>query len=197
MGKPRAAADSAYIAKKKEPAINIRMARVGLGILNGKSTKQALIAAGYAEATARRPTGNGLTAERCLLEASKLDRSADPGTMLEAARRLQLKQIRAILSAPESQLLDKTLALTIPRITETVERYHGAVDARQSEREDRSFVQRAVIMKACIHELEKRGLLRDENADSRDPGRVVDALPAPASKEKIQTYPPPTKEPEY
>jgi len=198
MGKPNAAPDAAKLPVKKPPGLNIRRARAGLFVLQGMSLKQALMKAGYAEVTARAPTANGLTAERCLLEASKLDKSSDPGTMLEAARRLGLRQVRAWLKLGDSRLTDKVGALAIPRLVETIERYHGAADVAAVERESRSFVDRAFTMRAVIEELDKRGMLKDENAGSRDAGRVLDALPDPASKETDSSrYPPPTKEPEY
>ncbi len=197
MGKPNAAPDAAQLPVKKPPGLNIRRARAGLFVLQGMSLKQALLKAGYSEHTARAPKAHGLTAERCLLESSKLDKSSDPGTMLEAARRLGLRQVRAWLDKSDAQLTDKVGALAIPRLVETIERYHGSVDVRAIERESRSFVDRAFTMKAVIEELDKRGMLSHENAGSRDSGRVVDVSPANSSKEEIQGYPPPTKEPEY
>ena len=96
--------------------------------------------------------------------------------------RLQLRQIRALLGQSDTALCDKTLALAIPRITETVERYHGDINPSHDQL-DVSFVQRAFMMRACIAELEQRGMLSNEKGNSRENETPVKVEAIESSKE--------------
>ncbi len=163
-------------AAAKPPAgLNIRMARAGCFVLQGMSLKRALIRAGYSESTARKPRRNGLTAERCLIEASKLDKSADPRTLLRESRALAIRQVKALAALPDSRLVDGDPARIIPRILETAERWHGDTPDDPESRSRRDFTRRAADVLELVSELQRRGMMPGhENAGSRDTG------PAPA-----------------
>lgn len=164
---------------KKAPGVNIRRARAGVFIYEGLSLKQALISAGYSETTASTPTQHGLTAETCLTEAAKLDKRYDPATILRGSRRLTKRLVDAWNAKPDAALTEKVGALAIPRLVETIERYHGAVKADDTS-ESRTFVQRAFIVQETLTELRRRGLLkRTENEDSRDTAEPSERIESP------------------
>ena len=114
---------------KKTVSVNFRKALAGFNVLKGMSQKQALVKAGYSPNTARRPTANGLAAERCVAEAKKLDPDADPSTIAKRAR----KALGQALSDPAK--LSKARIGELARTMEVTERYFGGerdgkVDAR-------------------------------------------------------------------
>ena len=141
---------------------NIRKAMAGKYLLERLTLKQALIKAGYAESTARTPGQHGLSAEACLREAGKLDPEADPRTLLSCARNTLLQKLRSIDPRKESL---SAVARTVD-VVERHFRYSGQIEVQGK----RSFVERALLMKLCIEELEQRGLLDGDH-------RVIDVEP--------------------
>lgn len=147
-------------AAAERPPLNMRKARAGLFILEGMSTAEALIKAGYAPSTAHCPKRNGLTAEQCLLEARALDPSADPMTLVADARRAALRTIRQLLKLPAHLVLDGKNIGAITKLWDTAERYHGRGPiAPPSTNAGVSFTDRAIELKMLLDELERRGHL--------------------------------------
>lgn len=138
--------------------LNIRMARAGLNILTGLSLKRALIKAGYAEKTAHNPAANGLVAERCLLEAAKLDPSADPRNLVDSARRVALRQLRSFEGMSERDLRDGKAIGAIHKLWETAERYHGKGRSSESEKRMLGFGERLLELRVMADAILGRGL---------------------------------------
>lgn len=128
---------SEAIAKRDLPAdypiteplpkgINIRRALAGIHLLNGEGSQyRCLVKAGYSRVTARRITANGLTAERCIAEAAKLDGISSPAKMLEAGRARAMLAIQAC--DPSTVPLKDAM-----KMLDTVEKYYGGHELQPS-----------------------------------------------------------------
>lgn len=148
--------------------LNLRMARAGQFILDGMSTKRALIKAGFATSTASAPKANNLSAERCILEFSRLSGGNNPRNLLSETRAVGLRQIRAFAALPDASLTKGEAVRVIPRLLETMERYHGEKSSAPPVSLDRTFAERAADVIDVVRELQRRGLAAgNENADSR------------------------------
>ena len=81
--------------------LNVRQARAGLGLLEGKTIGQALRDAGYAPSTAKKPTKNGLTPEKLLTQAKRLDPTVDSEQIIARARRVLDKKLAQLEGSDE------------------------------------------------------------------------------------------------
>jgi len=99
--------------------VNIRRALAGIHLLNGEGSQyRCLVKAGFSRSTARKVTQNGLTAERCIAEAAKLDGMANPAKMLEAGRARAMLSIQAC--DPSKVPLKDAM-----KMLDTIEKYYG------------------------------------------------------------------------
>ena len=106
--------------------INIRKALAGLHLLNGEGSElRCLVKAGFSRSTARNLTQNGLSAERCIAEAAKLDSKANPANMLAAARARALLAIES--HDPKTVPLKDSM-----KMLDTVEKYYGGHEIQPS-----------------------------------------------------------------
>jgi hypothetical protein len=145
-------------ARAKREGVNIRMARAGLFILEGRSVKQALIKAGYSRVTASKPRANGLAAERCLAEAAKLDRSADSRTLVARARRVLARSLDGLVNKTDDQLSVPRQLNATAKVVEVVERYHGrGLETPRDLDVARTLAERVILTKLIVDELLARG----------------------------------------
>ena len=102
-----------------QKGVNIRRAMAGIHLLNGEGSQyRCLVKAGFSRSTARKVMQNGLTAERCIAEAAKLDGMANPAKMLEAGRSRAMLAIQS-LEPSKARLGD------VIKMLDTVEKYYG------------------------------------------------------------------------
>lgn len=116
--------------------INMRLAKTGLGLLAGKTKKQAALDAGYSESVARKLEH---PVSRCLEEAKKLDPALKPANLLRGARDLFRLKVEELRDDPE--LRSKARPSEIARMLEVSERFHGSHDPT-GELSPRQFVDR-------------------------------------------------------
>ncbi len=99
--------------------VNIRKAMAGIYALQGEgSMYRCAVKAGFSRSTARRLLANGITAERCIEEAAKLDPELGPAKLLEGGRRRLAEQI-AFMDPRTVPLRD------VVRMFEATEKYFG------------------------------------------------------------------------
>lgn len=123
--------------------INMRLALTGKYLLEGMSTKQAAIKAGYAESTAIKPKQNGLTVQRSLEELAKLDPDASPAKILGLAR-TRAREALESTHGREMRMVD------IARILDVTERAYGAGESLDAFNEARVHVDRTVFMRELV-----------------------------------------------
>jgi hypothetical protein len=99
--------------------INVRMAMTGIYALQGLgSMYRCAVKAGFSRSTARRLTANGITVDRCIAEAAKLDPNVAPTKLLEGGRRVLAEQI-AFRDPAKMQTRDAV------KLFEATEKYFG------------------------------------------------------------------------
>jgi hypothetical protein len=125
-----------------------KRALAGIELLKGSTQYKALLAAGYAPATARAPHPDGPRAKACLEEAKKLDLGIDSATLVTKARRALGKKL--------DQLNDNI-----------TEKYHGARGG-DSDIDPRQWADRTEWMMTALTELKRRQLEKVEPQDVVD-----------------------------
>lgn len=149
------------------------MALAGLHLMDGKTQKQALMQAGYAESTARRPTANNLTAQRCIQAAAEVFPEADPSHLVQQARRALGKKLDQLVNDPK--YCSEQRPGEVARIVEVVEKAHGhRVDGGGKDLDPRTFAERVVWLQQLKLELDKLT------------GQNVGELPSPAAAVDVE-----------
>lgn len=103
---------------------NHRKVLAGQHMLAGKSVKQSLIAAGYAESTASVPGSHGLSADVCIPEALAIEGPEGSHKLVQAIRRAVLLKVQAV--SKDDHALSKAKLGELSRAMDTIEKYHGA-----------------------------------------------------------------------
>ena len=131
-------------------SINLRKAKAGQLLLENpaRSLGSALEEAGYAQATARVPKRNNLSADQCVQEAIKQSPGIDPSGLLEAARAALSDYLRDPERTGQARLGE------LSRAVEVCERWFGGHERAAGEVEQ--FVDRLEFMGAVNAELERR-----------------------------------------
>ena len=130
-----------------------RKAQAGLNILNGMGHGEALVKAGYAKATAKNGTANGLGVDRCLEAAAEAYPETLPSDLIQRTRRLFDRKTTQLLDS--DALLKKTRPGEIARMLEVVERYHGERTPDHSHA--RSAGERLAFLAGLLEEYKRRG----------------------------------------
>ena len=148
------------------------MTEAGRQILQGKSLKQALIGAGFAESTARCPKLHKLNAEECVALAVKADSTVSPVDLRLSARKL----FQETLDCADPRKTSVTAAARAAEIADKI----GAADGQESPATARTAGERLAFMAELI-------------AAYKDAGGDVEALGAglrPAEAEVLRVVEP-------
>ena len=122
-------------------------------MLEGKSTKQSLIQAGFAESTAINPKRNNLTAEHCIPEYLAIEGAEGSQKLIQAARGAILRKLQRVTRSNES--IDSTRLGELSRTLDTIEKYHGAGSTDHTIDDVRSFADRLRWLQALGDEMRK------------------------------------------
>ena len=136
---------------KRRERINMRMAIAGIRFARGEgSLAQCLIKSGFSRVTVRSATRNGLTVERCLEEAAKIDKDTSPSKLLEVGRATFLKTV-AMTDPTTLSVRDATRALDV------TEKYFGGHVSPTSPDAALSVLDRISTVMALALVLQERG----------------------------------------
>lgn len=160
-------------SRKRKAGLNLRKARAGLGMLNGKSMRKALKDAGYAERTARNPKANGVDAERCIAETAKLPGMPEPVTLLRKARTALDMRLSQLIADPDS-LAAERLA-DIARTAESAEKYYSG--SAHGKTDERLLPDRIAFVQVLIQSLPAGSLphsVVNRSVDNRETAKTID-----------------------
>ena len=127
----------------------LRMIEAGKLILEGKSLKQALIGAGFAESTARCPKKHKLHAEACVQVALAADRDVSPVDLRLSARKL----FQATLDNADPKKTSLTGAARAAEIAEKI----GVRDGEASPGAARTAGERLAFLARVIEAYKQAG----------------------------------------
>ena len=130
-----------------------RKAAAGLEILQGSSTRQALLKQGYADSTTRNPSQNGLGEKHCVEAAKIVYPKVNIGQLVESARRVTAAKLDR-LEKSESALDDEKLS-SFPKLLQVLETFYGG-QARSAADDARQFLDRLEFLQAIGTELTRR-----------------------------------------
>lgn len=123
--------------------LDTRKALAGIGLLQGKTSKDALIDVGYSPSTARNPKRNGLSEAQCLAEAAKLDPSVSPANLLYLGRQRLLERLTSFNGS------GATIS-EIAKLTDVLERAYGAREPIDALGESRDTADRMGVLQAFM-----------------------------------------------
>ena len=171
-------------------AAEIRRAKAGLAILEGASTRQALLRAGYAPSTASRPAEHGLGADRCVAAARKQYPLEEPGKLVSLSRQLLARRLELALGVQERSAKGKLKRLEAVAVGEAVksaaliEQWYGGHDG-DTAADARRFVDRLTWIECLGAELRRRSVVSSDGDAAPQPVVVeapAEALPATDSE---------------
>ena len=147
--------------QKQQPAtktatakpLNMRKALAGVNLLSGMSQKQALLQAGYSPATAHNPGSNNLGVKHCVAEAKQLVPTADPATLIAAARRAFNDKLTAATASKAA--LDKVRLGEIARAVDVAEKWYSP-SVGDGEISPRDWVDRTTWVAEALELLKQR-----------------------------------------
>ena len=146
-----------------------RLAKAGLDVAQGKPVKHALIAAGYAESTARNPDRNGLSASQCLAAAAEEFPDAVPSNLVQLARRAMAGKLKSWTENPAN--LTKAKGGEVARMADVVERWYGNHEPNNPA--DRLFADRLAAFGEAVKEAQRRGLIDEQGRRIGRPKREL------------------------
>ena len=145
--------------------VNTRKALMGLGLLRGKTLKEAGLEAGYAPSTVRAAARNGLSAEQCLAEAQKLDPRADPAKLVATAQACMEAALEALNVGDVD--IDK-----LARTLDILEKWYGARLTAAETARPRPVRERLAYVQTIVQEAVERGLLPAVQDPSTGPAKT-------------------------